>query len=186
MTTIERTVDLGCHPATRVDYVRAIRVHVRRTADGELQIGYRLEGDIPRIRIPSAATATVATQLWQHTCFEAFIAVEGFGSYHEFNFAPSGERTVQAFRGYRDAVRSASPTPPMHIAAQVTDQLLELETSIRLESLSASHQHSVLRLGLSAVVEAGDGTLSYWALQHRAARPDFHDANTFALRLEAP
>jgi hypothetical protein len=186
MTTIERSVELGCHPATRVDIVRAIGVLVRRTADAKLELSYRIDGDISRIRIPSPTTPGVGTQLWKHTCFEAFIALEGLDAYHEFNFAPSGEWAVQAFRGYRDAVRLASPIPPMHIAVRATDQLLELETSIRLESLSANHANSVLRLGLSAVVEAGDGTLSYWALQHKAARPDFHDANTFALRLETP
>jgi hypothetical protein len=185
MTTIDRSVELGCHPATRVDFVRAIRVIVRRTAGGELDISYRLDGDIPRLRIPSATTPGVGTQLWRHTCFEAFVALEGTAAYHEFNFAPSGEWAVQAFRGYRDAVRLANPIPPMRIAARATDEILELETCIGLESLSAEHPNSVLRLGLSAVVEASDGTLSYWALQHKAERPDFHDANTFALRLEA-
>jgi hypothetical protein len=185
MTTIERAVELRCHPATRVDIVRAIRVLVRRTG-AELELTYRLDGDISRLRIPSPTTPGAGTQLWQHTCFEAFVAVEGLDAYREFNFAPSGECAVQAFRGYRDAVRLASPTPPMRIAVRASDQQLELETCIGLESLSGSHANSVLRLGLSAVVEAGDGTFSYWALQHKAARPDFHDANTFALRLEVP
>jgi hypothetical protein len=184
--TIERSVELGCHPATRTDLVRAIRVLVRRAAGPELDITYRLDGDIARIRIPSPAMAADATPLWQHTCFEAFIAVEGSALYHEFNFAPSGECAVRAFRGYRDAVALASEIPPMRIAAGASDQRLELESCVQLESLSASHPYSALRLGLSAVVEADDGTLSYWALQHRAARPDFHDANTFTLRLEAP
>ena len=180
------TIELECHPATRIDLVRAIRVLVRRAAGTELDITYRLDGDIPRIRIPSPMTPGAGTPLWQHTCFEAFIAVDGWAPYHEFNFAPSGEWAVHAFRGYRDAVPLASQIPPMRIAVRVSDQQLELETCVRLESLSASHSSSALRLGLSAVVESGDGTLSYWALQHRAARPDFHDANTFALRLEAP
>jgi len=184
--TIERSIELECHPATRTDLVRAIRVLVRRTAGTELEIAYSLDGDIPRIRIPSPATRRVAIPLWQHTCFEAFVAVEGLAPYHEFNFAPSGEWEVRAFRGYRDAVPLASEIDPIQIAVRVSDQRLELDTCVRLESLSASHRYSVLRLGLSAVVEADDGTLSYWALQHRAARPDFHDTNTFTLRLEAP
>ena len=29
-------------------------------------------------------------------------------------------------------------------------------------------------IGLTAVIETADGQLSYWALQHPAARPDFH------------
>ena len=43
-----------------------------------------------------------------------------------------------------------------------------------------------LRLALSAVVEADDGTLSYWALRHPPGRPDFHHADGFVLRLEGP
>jgi hypothetical protein len=42
-----------------------------------------------------------------------------------------------------------------------------------------------LRVGLSAVIEASDG-FSYWALRHRADKPDFHDADGFALLLEPP
>jgi len=183
--TIERSIELGCHPATPTDLVRDIRVLVRRAAGAQLDITYRLDGDIARILIPSPATPNV-TPLWQHTCFEAFIAVEGSALYHEFNFAPSGECTVRAFRGYRDAVALAREMPPMRIVARVSEQCLEVETCVQLKRLSASHRYSVLRIGLSAVVEAGDGTLSYWALQHRADKPDFHDANTFALRLEAP
>ncbi len=43
-----------------------------------------------------------------------------------------------------------------------------------------------LRLGLSAVVEANDGTLSYWALRHPPGRPDFHHPDGCVLRLEPP
>lgn len=32
----------------------------------------------------------------------------------------------------------------------------------------------MLRLALCAVIEASDGSLSYWALAHPADRPDFH------------
>jgi hypothetical protein len=35
------------------------------------------------------------------------------------------------------------------------------------------------------VIEASGG-LSYWALRHRADKPDFHDPDSFALLLEPP
>jgi hypothetical protein len=38
-------------------------------------------------------------------------------------------------------------------------------------------------IGLSAVVEATDGSLSYWALAHAPGRPDFHHAHSFGLEL---
>jgi hypothetical protein len=39
--------------------------------------------------------------------------------------------------------------------------------------------------GLAAVIEDRDGALSWWALSHRAAAPDFHDPATFTMRLPA-
>jgi hypothetical protein len=41
-----------------------------------------------------------------------------------------------------------------------------------------------IRLGLSAVVEATDGGLSYWALRHPPGKPDFHHIDAFALQLD--
>jgi hypothetical protein len=39
---------------------------------------------------------------------------------------------------------------------------------------------------LSAVIEAADGTISYWALKHPSDRPDFHHADSFAIQLALP
>src|ERR1700684_1980345 len=98
--TVERWIDLNCHPSTPSQSVRAIQVLVRRSASSELQVTFRLDGDISQIRVPSPAAPRIGTELWRHTCFETFVAVEGQPTaYHEFNFAPSGEWTVYAFSG---------------------------------------------------------------------------------------
>jgi hypothetical protein len=39
---------------------------------------------------------------------------------------------------------------------------------------------------LSAVIEAKDGSKSYWALAHPPSKPDFHNADCFTARLAAP
>jgi hypothetical protein len=183
--TVEPWIDLGCHPSKHSETVRAIAVRVCRTATAELQMTFRLDGDIPRIRVPPPSVPRVGTELWRHTCFEAFIAVEGQSAYHEFNFAPSGEWTVYAFSGYRDGGPLANEIMRPHIAVRSTAKRLELDALIRLNGLSPIHSHAPLRIGLSAVVEASDG-LSYWALHHPAAKPDFHDADGFALLLGPP
>ena len=41
-------------------------------------------------------------------------------------------------------------------------------------------------LGLTAVIEAQDGHLSYWALHHPAAQPDFHHRGGWTARVPAP
>ena len=69
------------------------------------------------------------------------------------------------------------------IAVRSTDNRLELDSVVRLDALSAIHPRASIRVGLSAVIEASDG-FSYWALRHRADKPDFHDADGFALLLE--
>ncbi|MGA9723710.1 MAG: DOMON-like domain-containing protein [Candidatus Binatus sp.] len=183
--TVEHQIDLLCHPSTRTETVRAIDVLVRRSAGAELQMTFRLDGDIPRIAISPPGAPRFATQLWRHTCFEAFIAVEGQPAYHEFNFAPSGEWAIYAFSGYRNGAPVADEMMRPQIAVLSTDGTLELETVVRLDSLSAMHPRASLRIGLSAVIEASDG-LSYWALRHPADKPDFHNADGFALLLDPP
>jgi len=183
--TAEHLLDLTCHPSTRTEIARAVQVLVRRSAS-ELQMTFRLDGDLPRIRIPSAGAPRIGTELWRHTCFEAFIAVEGQSAYHEFNFAPSGEWCVYALSGYRNGSPLADETMRPHIATRSTGTQLELDAIVRLDSLSDIHPQAVLRIGLNAVIEASDGTFSYWALRHPADKPDFHNADGFALRLEPP
>jgi hypothetical protein len=145
---------------------------------------FRLEGDLSRLLIPPPGIVRIGADLWRHTCFEAFIAIEGETAYHEFNFAPSSEWAVYELRGYRDGRPSASETPPQ-IVVRSTNSRLELEASVGLDFLSDAYARAPLRIGLAAVIEASDG-ISYWALRHPRSKPDFHDAEGFALRLKPP
>ena len=183
--SVEHWSDLKCHPSTPTETVRAIGVLVRRSASAELQMTFRLDGDIPRIRIAAPGAPRINTELWCHTCFEAFIAVDGQQSYHEFNFAPSGEWCVYALSGYRNGAPVADEMMRPQIDVRSIGNTIELDALVRLDSLSAIHPRAVLRIGLSAVIEASDG-LSYWALRHRTDKPDFHDADGFTLLLEPP
>jgi hypothetical protein len=184
--TVEHRIDLSCHPSTRNGAVRAIQVLVRRSANAELQLTYRLDGDLPHIRIPSPGAPRIAMELWRHTCFEAFIALQGQPAYHEFNFSPSGEWCAYTLSGYRNGTPAADEMMRPHIAVNSTSSRLELDALIRLDRLSVVHPRAVLRIGLSAVIEAGDRTLSYWALRHPTDKPDFHNADSFALLLYPP
>ena len=91
-------MELVCHPSSATGAVERITVAVHRTAR-ELGFEYRLEGDGSRIRIPAVCAPARTLGLWKHTCFEAFVAIEGEPAYHEFNVSPSGEWAVHAFRG---------------------------------------------------------------------------------------
>jgi len=181
----EHWIDLWCHPSTRTEMVRAIQVLVRRAVGGELKITYRLDGDLGRIRAGRPAAPRIGTELWRHTCLEAFIAVEGQASYHEFNFAPTGEWAVYVLSGYRIGGQVVDEAMRPEIAVRSTRDRLELDAIVRLDRLSAMHPRADLRVGLSAVIEANDG-ISYWALRHFGDKADFHNADGFALLLEPP
>jgi hypothetical protein len=163
--------------------VRGVRVDVTRTADA-LALTYALEGDLDAIRVPAPAPPRIGHRLWEHTCFEAFVAVDGDAAYHELNLAPSGAWAAFAFRGYRDGGPLTDPGLAPAIAVRREVARLLLDARVPLACLSSAYAAARLRLALTAVVEEARGGCSYWALRHPAGRPDFHHRDGFALVLE--
>lgn len=181
---MRQAVSLDCHPATPTAFVRSIAAHVERTrGDAMLALSFALEGQLARLRVPPPRAARRAERLWEHTCFEAFVAVAGEAAYHELNFAPSGEWAVYGFRGYRESAGPAAEVEP-EITVHTAADRIELTAALRLDCLAP--RGAPLRLGLSAVVEDESGTLSYWALAHPAGKPDFHHPDSFALAVDVP
>ena len=124
-----------------------------------------------------------ADGLWHHSCFEAFVGTADDEAYQEFNFAPSGQWAHYRFQRERvlDAAPAAVATPRCHWTADRGSLLLDA----LLPASALSPAGASLLIGLSAVIEIADGTLSYWALHHPAPRPDFHHRGGWALRLHA-
>jgi hypothetical protein len=152
---------------------------------GALAVRYELEGDLQRLRVPSACLPP-GDELWRHTCFELFIGgprPSRQGAYHELNFSPSGQSAASAFRGYRDRSTIAEPQIDLQIDAREREGSLALGAVIRLDHLGISRDGRNLALGAAAVIEGRDGTLSYWALRHPPGKPDFHHPDAFAFRL---
>ncbi len=179
-------LELRRHESTPCQDVHAIRVQVGR-AGSEIALKFQLDGDVQRIfPLPSGAS-TDRLELWRHTCFEAFIAIEGRKAYEEFNFAPSGEWRAYAFCGYRelDPAEPRLPSQAPKIEVKATHDRLELDIRIPIvpRDLPSAQAESRLRVGLAAVIESQDGTLSYWALRHAPGKPDFHHADGFVLEL---
>ncbi|MBV1732472.1 MAG: hypothetical protein KUA38_09520, partial [Hydrogenophaga sp.] len=65
-------------------------------------------------------------------------------------------------------------------------QSLDLQVWLPREAILPAAAGAPLMLGLSAILETRDGQLSYWALHHPAARPDFHHRAGFAHVLDLP
>jgi hypothetical protein len=180
MSLVTQERALACHPETPSPSVRTIQARVSRAREGGIAITYSLEGQITRLSLPAKSTASRVDGLWQHTCFEAFVAVRGVPGYREFNFAPSGQWAAYAFQGYRDGGSLPKASDPQ-ITVRTSANRFELDALIRRESWPALPVNARLLLALSAVIEEKDGVISYWALKHPPGSPDFHHANAFVL-----
>lgn len=171
---------LICHPATPAHAVSAIAVSAHFADDGALVLRYRLAAAPAALRLPPPQAPGPADNLWQHTCCEAFIAAVNDPAYQEFNFSPSGQWAAYRFSDYRQ--RDAAFQPATAPCIELDGSADYLELSARLDAALLPKGRN-LQLGLTAVIEAADGSKSYWALRHAAAQPDFHLRQSFALTL---
>jgi hypothetical protein len=131
------------------------------------------------VLVPPLAQPVRRDNLWQRTCFEAFLQSEQ--GYLEFNFSPSTEWAAYRFSGYREGMAELDLEPPQ-VRVSRDEHALELTADLVLPPSLAP-----VRLGLSAVIEEVSGVKSYWALRHPPGdRPDFHHPDCFAIDLSPP
>lgn len=188
-------VRLVRHGDSLCDAVHCLSARVDALRGRVLRIQFTLRGELHRICIPPAGCAERADQLWQHTCFEAFVRRVDMPGYLEVNLAPSGAWQAYCFSGYRQGMQPAElPSPPnveVHLRELATgsdqgpsnpEQVLVLQARVQLPAPYADAS-SGLCLGLSAIVEDEAGTLSYWAVRHAPGRADFHHPDAFVLAL---
>jgi hypothetical protein len=167
---------LQAHRDSRTQVVRAIEVNVTRAVH-ELRLSYVLRGDVDAIAWPAPAAPARTDELWRHTCFEAFVRLDGAETYYEFNFAPSRQWAAYRFDGYRAGMAPAFEFADPRIEIVQGGDSFGLEAAIAMPNRP-------LNLALAAVIEDKAGCLSYWALTHAPGKADFHHANGFALTLE--
>ena len=185
---------LQAHPTSAgaapqaVRAVQALDAALGWAADGALELRFRLRAELAALRVPApVAQPTARDGLWQAMCFEAFIGTEAGPAYHEFNFSPSGEWAIYAFRAERVRNTAAPPWPAPTVACTRAAHELRLHARVARAALPAVDARAPWRLGLSAVLPAAsDGALSYWALAHPGAQPDFHHRGGWLARLPQP
>lgn len=162
---------LACHHPSGARPPLAIAALAERGADGAVRFRYRVQGDVRRIRLPPPGAAARADGLWRHTCFEAFVRPYGSDRYLELNFSPAGAWAAYSFERYRVRLEAPPSVDTPRIRVRVDDDSLSLDATVQLPPLCRDSA-----VGLAAVIEDSDGNLSYWALAHPCAQPDFHDA----------
>jgi len=157
--------------------VRGITARIELEAGRRLVLEYRLAGDLSRLAIPRRAEARRAERLWEHTCFEAFVAPAAGSRYYELNFSPSAEWAAYAFDAYRQGMRLLSLAQPPTVV--VAEGAAELCVTAAVEFDALVDAPWPWRIGLTAVVEDRAGTRAYFALRHPRQNPDFHDVAGF-------
>ena len=170
------------HPASPSSPAASIEVFANRLADRRLSLVFAVTGDVRAIRLPVSKKPGRKDGLWKHSCFEAFIRLPNSAGYLELNFAPSGDWAAYLFDDYRSGMRAPELEAPI-IQCQASDGQIGIVAGIDLSSLAGFGGTTGLSLGLSAVIEADDGSLSHWALAHPRETPDFHHPNCFVLEL---
>jgi hypothetical protein len=162
--------------------VRGIAARVELQARTGVVFEYRLSGDLAQLAIPSRQPSQRADRLWEHTCFEAFIAPGAGSRYFELNFAPSTQWAAYELDSYRQGMRPlALGTAPAITVAAAADELC---VTAALELPALPDARWPWRIGLTAVVEHRTGSRAYFALRHTQEHPDFHDAGSFMALLD--
>ena len=170
-----------------------------RWRGGVLELHYRLSGPLQRLRIPSQIGGDAPQrrdQLWQSTCFEAFIGRADQPGYWELNLAPNGDWNCYALSGYRQGLqpeRRIQAVPfevkqrPINGELNVLNQLLnlqELELTLKVPFGALIPAASAVELSVTAVLEDVSQGCSYWAWRHSGPEPDFHRRESFLPQAE--
>lgn len=169
---------LHSHPAFPHPDLTSFDVFLNFKIAGDLILHYEMNGALEQLIIPDKLPVEKRDNLWEHTCFEAFIAVEGDTGYLEYNFSPSSHWASYAFSNYRVRRDWTLNEAPVLEIMQMPKRLV-LTAALSPEMLPPNPHHLPLNIGISAVLEAQDGSLSYWALNHPLDHPDFHHQGGF-------
>lgn len=157
-----------------------IEVKITQPHADRLELSYIVTGEMSNLRLPPVGDASRSDNLWQHTCFEAFVRGASGPEYYEFNFSPSMQWAAYRFAGYRSGMNMTAKTSPPAIEVRSDANRFELRVSLELNALSDLPRIAPWHLGLSAVIEDMNGEKSYWAVAHPPGKPDFHHADCFA------
>ena len=173
---------LICHaetPPLAIERVEAQLIRLPGTGGsaGSLLARYRITG-IGRLVLPAFTGRGRGDELWKHSCAELFLAPDTPG-YREYNFAPTGRWAAYDFRDYRQMAGQYEPLELPEITVRTGDTMVALDARLNLREITG-----FTRANLSMVIEEEGGHMSYWALVHPGARPDFHHPDSFLHEIE--
>jgi hypothetical protein len=149
---------------------------------GLLDVRYVLQGDLTQVLFPPKVESPGRKfALWEATCLEFFVAIDGRPDYWEFNLAPNGNWQVFYLSDYRSGLKDEAAINYLPLVIQQDEQGLQLDLSIDLTCLFPPDTE--LAMAITAVIQAKTGEYSYWSLQHSGEEADFHRRADFVMNL---
>ena len=165
------------HPFSQTEKTKALTIKANHQliSAQTMQLEFVLSGDLDSVRWPEASTPQRQDKLWEHTCLEAFFQTTASEKgYTEINGSPRGSWNVYKFDSYRHGMR-----PSLSTQVKLIEHSMDAKEARFLFEIHESNEIQLTTLGLSAVIEFNDGSISYWALAHPAKEADFHDAQAW-------
>ena len=99
------TIELVPHPSCRATIEKVEMLIWRDETTFDLDV--RLFGSPLRVLLPTTDHPERKDELWNTTCFEAFLRPQGSDVYFELNMSPSGDWAAYRFNSYRSGMRKA-------------------------------------------------------------------------------
>lgn len=172
---------LTAHPAHAPLRVTAVEAKIVGSDKNWLRVRWRIEGTQALVFPPFAGKGR-ADNLWQTTCFELFLMLGEGPGYSEFNLSPSERWAAYDFSAYREGMAERHAACEPQATIRLGGSFAIFDAAIPVSALPSGD----CRMNLAAVIEELGGVKSYWALAHRADKPDFHDPACFTATLPAP
>ena len=169
------------HPGDRAVAAIALTAEISVNREQGLIVNFELQGALDSILCTEPTSPPQRRdELWRHTCFEVFVQRGAGPGYLEFNFSPSGDWAAYEFQGYRSGRMDYGSSSIAVTRTRFEDVHLMLRTQSQLKPQAEKRDW---HLNVAAVIEARDGTLSYWAVRHSRPKPDFHQSAAFCIVL---
>lgn len=148
-----------------------------KAKDDFLFLQFKFSGNWTKLHLGKSILQNTSRkdELWQHTCFEAFIGNEK--RYIEVNLSPQGSWNVYEFSGYREGMKP-SQAEILYSQFKDTNNQLSFFYILRIPLLN---QLKNRQASLTTVAEHVRGFKSYWATKHTRGKPDFHAPESFIL-----
>ncbi len=97
------------------------------------------------------------------------------------NLSPNGDWNVYYFARYRAGMVEESSID--NIDSTVCLEKNRAAVGCRVPLIGCHAEISSVLIGVSCILLHNSGELSYWALAHPGAKPDFHDSRAFCVKL---